>query len=73
MDITLRLKDAIYVLELKYDKSSVAALDQIKRKNYAAAFATDNRPVYAVGLNFNPTTHTLDDGWKVERLHHISE
>ena len=73
MDITLRLKDAIYVLELKYDKSSVAALDQIKRKNYAAAFATDHRPVYAVGLNFNPTTHTLDDGWKVERLHHISE
>ncbi len=73
MDITLRLKDAVYILELKYDKSSDAALDQIKRKNYAAAFATDHRPVYAVGLNFNPTTHTLDDGWKVERLHHISE
>ncbi|MBQ9357900.1 MAG: ATP-binding protein [Prevotella sp.] len=68
MDITLRLKDAIYILELKYSKSSVEALNQVKRKNYAVAFAAESRPVYAVGLNFNPETHTLDDGWKVERI-----
>ena len=68
MDITLKLKDAIYILELKYDKTSDEALHQIKRKKYAAAFAQDSRPVYAVGLNFNPETHTLDDGWKVEQL-----
>ena len=69
MDIALKLKDAIYILELKYDKTSDEALEQIKRKKYAAAFAGDERPVYAVGLNFNPETHTLDDGWKVEQLH----
>ena len=68
MDITLRMKDAIYILELKYDKSSEAALDQVKRKNYAVAFAQDPRPVYAIGLNFNPATHTLDDGWLIEEV-----
>ena len=68
MDITMRMKDAIYILELKYDKSSDAALDQIKRKKYAVAFAQDPRPVYAIGMNFNPATHTLDDGWQVERI-----
>ena len=68
MDITLKMKDAIYILELKYNKSSDAALDQIKRKKYAVAFAQDPRPVYAVGLNFNPEKHTLDDGWQVEKL-----
>ena len=68
MDITLKLKDAIYIFELKYNKTSDEALEQIKRKKYAAAFAHDERPVYAIGLNFNPKTHTLDDGWQVERL-----
>ena len=68
IDITLKLKDAIYILEMKYDKSSDAALEQIKRKKYAVAFAQDPRPVYAIGLNFNPATHTLDDGWQVEKI-----
>ena len=68
MDITLKTKNAIYILELKYDKSSDDAINQIKHKKYAVAFAQDKRPVYAVGLNFNPSTHTLDDGWQVEKL-----
>ena len=62
------LKDAIYVLELKYNHTAENAIKQIKRKRYADAFLTDGRPVWAVGLNFNPTTRTLDDDWQVEQL-----
>ena len=68
MDIALKLKDAIYVLELKYNHTAENAIKQIKRKRYADAFLTDGRPVWAVGLNFNPTTRTLDDDWQVEQL-----
>ncbi len=68
MDIALKMPDAIYILELKYNQTADAALDQIKRKKYAAAFAGDSRPLYAVGLNFNSETRTLDDGWQVEQL-----
>ena len=67
MDISMILEDAIYILELKYDKTADKALSQIKEKDYAVAFAADPRPVYAVGLNFGTNSHTLDD-WTVEKL-----
>ena len=59
--------------KVKYNKRSDAALDQIKRKKYAVAFAGDPRPVFAIGLNFNPDTHTLDDDWRVESLQRQTE
>ena len=51
-----------------YPTSSVSnALSQIKENDYAIAFASDPRPVYAVGLNFTSNNHTLDS-WTVEKL-----
>ena len=67
LDISLKMKDAIYVLELKYNKTAEAALQQIKAKDYAVAYASDPRPVFAVGLNFTSNNHTLDD-WTVEQV-----
>ena len=67
MDISMKMQDAIYILEFKYNKSTEQALMQIKEKDYAVAFASDPRPVYAVGLNFTSNSHTLDS-WTVERL-----
>lgn len=67
MDISVKMQDAIYILELKYDMSADKALSQIKEKNYAVAFAADSRPVYALGLNFTSNNHTLDS-WTVEKL-----
>ena len=31
-----------------------AALEQCRTRNYAAAFMKDARPVYYVGVNYNP-------------------
>ena len=67
MDISMKMQDAIYILELKYNQSADKALAQIKEKDYAVAFASDPRPVYAVGLNFTSSVHTLDS-WTVERI-----
>ena len=60
MDIDLKLQDAIYILELKYDKTADEATDQILMKGYAVRFAADPRPVYAVGLNVSADRRTID-------------
>ena len=60
MDIALKLPDAIYIIELKYGKTADEAADQILRKDYAVRFATDSRPVVAIGLNISEDRRTID-------------
>ena len=60
MDISLKLADAIYILEFKYDRNSEEATRQIREKNYAVRFAADPRPVYAVGLNISSDLRTIE-------------
>jgi len=67
MDIALKMPDAIYILELKYGKTAEEATDQIIAKNYAVRFASDPRPVWAVGLNVSQDRRTIDQ-WKVVKV-----
>ena len=67
LDIVLKMPQTIYIFELKYDKSAQEALDQIKQRNYAVAYANDDRPKVAIGLNFNSEQRTVDQ-WQVEQL-----
>ena len=67
MDIVLRLPNAIYIIELKYGKTAEEAVDQIIKKDYAVRFTTDQRPVWAVGLNISEDHRTID-GYKVAQV-----
>lgn len=67
MDISLKLQDAIYIFEFKYDKTVEEAMEQINRKDYAVRFAADPRPVYAVGLNINSQRRTIES-YEIEKL-----
>ena len=60
MDIALKVPDAIYILELKYGRTAEEATDQIIAKDYAMRFASDKRPVWAVGLNISKDRRTID-------------
>ena len=60
MDIALKLPDAIYIIELKYGKTADEVTDQIIAKNYAVRFASDVRPVWAVGMNISQDRRTID-------------
>ena len=51
---------SIYILELKYGKTAEEATDQIIVKDYAVRFASDKRPVWAVGLNISEDRRTID-------------
>ncbi len=59
-DIALKLQDAIYILEFKFNKSAGEATEQILTKDYAVRFAADPRPVWAVGLNISEDRRTIE-------------
>ena len=52
IDITMETVSAIYVMELKFNKSAQEALDQINIKHYDKAFALKGKEIVKVGLNF---------------------
>ena len=48
-----------------YKKSADAAMTQIIDKDYAKAFADDNRKVVKVGVNFSEDQRSIED-WSIE-------
>ncbi len=66
-DITLLTPKGIYVMELKYDDTVDAALDQINHKGYADKYRLDGRPITTVGIAFSSKERNITD-WKVEEI-----
>ena len=66
-DITLKMPQGIYVMELKYDKPVQEALDQIDQKGYAKKYALDGRPVTKVGIAFSSEERNITD-WQAVPL-----
>ena len=60
-DIVAEHPTGIWIFELKVDDSAEAALEQIRRRDYLAAYLADGRPVYALGLSFDSKTRQLKD------------
>ena len=65
VDVVMRSLSALYVIELKLDKTADAAMEQINLKNYPERFALCGLPVVKVGINFDSERRTLGD-WKIE-------
>ena len=63
-DVVVRLADAVYVFEFKYDGTPEEALAQIDSKQYAIPFQADGRKVYKIGVNFDSATRTIGE-WKI--------
>ncbi|MBR0181101.1 MAG: ATP-binding protein [Prevotella sp.] len=66
-DLTLLMPKGIYVMELKYNDSVQAALDQIDCKGYAEKYRLDGRPVTKVGISFSSEERNITD-WEAEPL-----
>lgn len=63
-DVVVRLTDAVYVFEFKYDGTPEEALAQIDSKGYAIPFQADGRKVFKIGVNFDSQSRSIGD-WKV--------
>ena len=63
-DVVLKLANAIYVFEFKYDSTPEEALAQIDSKQYTIPYQSDGRRVVKIGVNFDSATRTIGD-WKI--------
>ena len=52
IDLTIKMDEAIYILEFKVDGSG-NALEQIKTNAYAAKYMNQNRDIYLIGIHFD--------------------
>ena len=66
VDLVMRTKSELYLIEVKLNNSAEAAMRQIDLNDYSARFATCGLPVIKVGMNFDQNDRTIKD-WKIER------
>jgi hypothetical protein len=59
IDITLLIKDKIYIIEFKVGDEN--ALSQIKEKNYHQKYLNQNKQIYLVGINFDDDERNVSD------------
>jgi hypothetical protein len=64
IDLLVKTKQFIYVIELKLNGSASDAIEQIDKKGYVESFATDCRKVYKIGISFSKATRNIDE-WMV--------
>ena len=65
VDMVLKTRSKLYLIELKLDRSADKAMEQINLKNYSSRFALCKLPVVKVGINFDSKKGTIDS-WKIE-------
>lgn len=65
VDLVLKARQYIYVMEFKFDGTAEEAIRQINEKGYAAPFKADGRRIIKLGINFSRETKTIDK-WIVE-------
>ena len=64
VDVVMKTSKAIYLFELKLNKSAEAAMKQIDLKDYSSKFALVGLPIVKVGINFDPDRRTISD-WTI--------
>ena len=66
-DAVLHLPDAIYVMELKYEGSADAALQQINDKGYLIPYSAEGKRLIKVGVNYDSLKRTIGE-WRIVNI-----
>ena len=64
IDLLMKTKDYIYILEFKINESAKIALKQIENKDYAKPFEYDERTIFKIGVNFSTKSRRIDS-WEI--------
>ena len=64
VDLVLHAPQALYIIEIKLNKSAEAAMEQIELKQYDKRFSLLNLPVVKVGVNFSTEERNITD-WTI--------
>lgn len=65
VDVVMETEDTLYLIELKLNKSTQAAMQQINLKQYDQCFARCGKPIVKVGVNFDAKKGNIED-WTIE-------
>jgi Predicted AAA-ATPase/PD-(D/E)XK nuclease superfamily len=68
IDLTLVTKRYIYLFELKFNQSSMVALEQIENKKYYEKYLDGNKKVVLIGVSFSQGKHGLKIDHRVRQL-----
>ena len=60
IDILIKTKSYIYIIELKINGTAEDALTQINEKRYSEPFSTDGRRLIKMGIGFALESHAID-------------
>lgn len=64
IDMVIKTRDYIYIMEFKLDGTPQEALRQIEDKGYAKPFSMDTRKICRIGVNFSLKKRCID-GWEI--------
>ena len=65
LDLIAQTEDYIYLMEFKLDGTSTNAIEQIKNREYAAAYENSTKKVFLVGVNFSKEERNVES-WECE-------
>ena len=65
-DLILRMPKTIYVIELKYDRSTDSALDQIDDRDYVSAVLDTNKRIVKLAIKFSSKDRNIESYEAVE-------
>lgn len=61
IDISVETRDYVYIFEFKMGQDAHDAINQIRRKDYVARWASDSRKIIPIGVAFSPDTRGISD------------
>ena len=64
IDLLIDTGKYVYIIELKYDSTAAAALEQIDSKNYDLPYRGGGKKIFRIGAAFSSKTRTIQD-WKI--------
>lgn len=65
IDTSVTSGDTVYIFEFKLNQTARAAMDLIRKKDYARRYLNSGKKIMLVGFNFNSTSRQIDD-WLTE-------
>ena len=66
IDLTIKTKGYIYIIEIKKDRNAIDALAQIENKRYALKYRHDGRKIFKIGINFSSRKRNITD-WEIKQ------
>ena len=66
-DMVMQTSNAIYIFELKINKSAQEALEQIDEKGYMIPYLADGRKIIKCGVSFSTQTRTIEE-WIIKEV-----